>query len=118
MTDESRRIVRRSDDLSGFVPYDRYGEAIPGLSWINMSLDLETGCGSYLLRLEPGYSSLPHEHVGHEDFLVVDGELIDDDGSVFRQGDFVSFQPGTIHSSTTRTGCTLAVFLRTANRLI
>ena len=32
MTDECRRIVRRSDDTSRFVPYDRYGKAVPGLS--------------------------------------------------------------------------------------
>ncbi len=116
--DTSRRVILRSDDAGKFVPYDRYGEPIPGLSWINISHDPETGRGSYFLRMEPGCSSLRHEHVDYEDFLVVEGELIDDDGTVFRQGDFVSFRPGTIHSSTTETGCTLVVFLRTGNRLV
>ena len=114
----SRRLVVRGDETERYVPYDRYGDAIPGLSWINISQDPETGCGSYFLRMEPGFASLRHEHVDYEDFLVIEGELVDDDGSVFRTGDFVSFRPGTVHSSTTTTGCTLAVFLRTGNRLV
>ena len=97
--DTSRRVILRSDDAGKFVPYDRYGEPIPGLSWINISHDPETGRGSYFLRMEPDCSSLRHEHVDYEDFLV-------------------SFRPGTVHSSTTQTGCTLAVFLRTGNRLV
>ncbi len=116
--DDHRRVIRRGDDAAGFSPYDRYGDPVPGLSWIDVSHDPHTGCGSYFLRMEPGFSSLRHEHVDFEDFLVIEGELVDDDGTVFRAGDFVSFRPGTIHSSTTPTGCTLAVFLRQGNRLV
>ena len=112
-----RRTILRPREASGFVPYDRYGAPVPGLSWINISFDPETGCGSYLLRMEPGSGSLPHEHVDYEDFFVVDGELVDDDGTVFRAGDFVSFRPGTVHSSHAPRGCTIAVFLRAGNRL-
>ena len=41
---------------------------------------------------------------------MLEGELIDSDGTVFKAGDFVSFAPGTHHSSRTETGCVLAVF--------
>ena len=41
---------------------------------------------------------------------LLEGELIDSDGAVFKAGDFFSFTPGTRHSSRTETGCVLAVF--------
>ena len=55
---------------------------------------------------------------GHEEFLMLDGELIDCDGQVFKRGDYVHFQPGSKHSSTTPKGCTLLVILRGNNRTL
>jgi len=113
---DRRWIAQLKDDE--FRPYDRYGDPVPGLSWINMSFDPEAGCGMFVLRMAPGSRSLPHEHVDFEDFFVADNELVDDDGTVFRPGDVVSFRPGTCHSSMTPEGCTLIVFLRQGNRLL
>jgi hypothetical protein len=45
-----------------------------------------------------------------EEFLVLEGDLVDSDGQVFTTGDFVSYRPGTHHNSWTETGCLLAVF--------
>jgi hypothetical protein len=45
-----------------------------------------------------------------EEFLMLDGELVDDDGLVFRAGDFVSYEPGTRHNSRSERGCLIAVF--------
>jgi len=45
-----------------------------------------------------------------EEFLILEGELVDDDGAVFRAGDFVSYDAGTHHNSWTETGCVIAVF--------
>jgi len=42
---------------------------------------------------------------------VIDGELIDDDGKVFKKGDYIKFEKGTKHSSYSKTGCTLLVIL-------
>ncbi len=111
-----RRVVSIGD--TAFLPYDRYGKTVAGLSWLNISYDAETGYGSFLIRFEPGGRSLPHVHTGIEEFLVLEGELVDDDGTVFRTGDFVSFGPGSRHSSAAPGGCLLAVFLRGENRLI
>jgi hypothetical protein len=41
---------------------------------------------------------------------VLDGDLVDSDGSVFGPGDFVSYEAGTHHNSSTENGCLLAVF--------
>lgn len=111
-----RRIVSIAE--TQFAPYDRYGEAVPGLSWLNVSYDDETGHGTFLLRFAPGSRSLPHEHTGIEEFLVLEGTLVDDDGTVFSAGDFVSFAPGSRHASVAPEGCLIAVFLRGRNRLV
>ena len=36
--------------------------------------------------------------------------IVDSDGAVFGPGDFVSYQAGTHHNSSTDNGCLLAVF--------
>jgi uncharacterized cupin superfamily protein len=45
-----------------------------------------------------------------EDFLVLEGELIESDGTVLKAGDFVSYQPGSAHSSRTDSGCLIIGF--------
>jgi anti-sigma factor ChrR (cupin superfamily) len=118
MLDTSLRHIIPTDTAS-FKPYDRYGEPVAGMSWIPLSGELLNGeFESFLLRMDAGASSNPHEHTGHEEFLVLDGELIDCDGEVFKSGDYVHFQPGSKHSSTTPDGCTLLVMLRGNNRAL
>ena len=41
--------------------------------------------------MDPGAKSLPHEHINYEEFLMLDGELIDPDNKVFKKGDFITF---------------------------
>ena len=65
--------------------------------------------------MEPGAKSLLHKHVSYEEFLILDGELIDLDKKIFKKGDFITFDPGSSHSSYTETGCLLLVFLRAKN---
>lgn len=107
---KTRQIV---DDA--FVPYDRYGTVVDGLSWIPLSADAVPEHTSYVLRFAPGASSVPHRHNGVEEFYVLDGELIDDDGHVFKAGTFVRFEPGSCHSSHAPKGCTVLVNLLGAN---
>ena len=42
---------------------------------------------------------------------MIDGELEDSDGKIFKKGDFVTFEPGSIHNSFTKNGCLLIVFM-------
>ena len=93
-----------------FQPYDLEGPVQPDMSWLPISYRKETGVGSYFMRMQPGARTIAHDHPGHEEFLILEGELIDSDGTVFRTGEFVSFAPGTRHWSRTDTGCLLAVF--------
>jgi anti-sigma factor ChrR (cupin superfamily) len=100
-----------------FEPFDNYGAVVKGMSWHKISYDKKNGGqGSYLLKMEPGAKSLLHEHTGYEEFLMLEGELIDPDNKVFRKGDFVTFEPGSQHSSYTKDGCLILVFMRGINQ--
>ena len=88
------------------------------MSWHKISYEKEKGQGSYILKMEPGAKSIPHEHVSYEEFYMLDGELIDADGKVFKKGDFISFEPGSKHSSITEKGCLILVFMRSRNKTI
>ncbi len=112
-----RRIVA-SAGSEGFRPYDRYGAVVEGLSWMPLRYDAGAGTGSFLLRFAPGSASVPHEHGGVEEFVILDGFLIDADGRRLTAGEVVSFAPGSQHHSRAPEGCTLAVFLRGRNRLL
>ena len=101
-----------------FQPFDNYGTPVPGMSWYKISYNKEKGQGSYILKMEPGAKSLPHKHVNYEEFLILDGELIDPDDKIFKKGDFITFEPGSSHSSYTKTGCLLLVFQRARNELL
>ena len=98
-----------------FEPFDNYGTPIPGMSWHKVSYNKKVGQGSYILKMEPGAKSLPHKHNNYEEFLVLDGELIDSDNTIFKKGNFITFEPESSHSSYTKTGCLLLVFQRAKN---
>ncbi|MEZ5833234.1 MAG: cupin domain-containing protein [Dongiaceae bacterium] len=104
----NRRVT--SISRSEFQPYDLEGPVQPEMSWLPVTYRKDTGVGSYAMRMQPGAITLAHDHPGYEEILVLEGELIDSDGTVFKAGDFVSFAPGTHHSSRTETGCFLLVF--------
>lgn len=106
-TGEARTVVRTG--AQPFLPYDLEGPLQPEMSWLPVSYDRASQRGSYLMRMAPGATTLPHEHPGFEDFLILEGDLVDSDGTVFRAGDFVSYRPGTRHSSRSETGCLIAV---------
>jgi anti-sigma factor ChrR (cupin superfamily) len=109
MADVAGRFVVNAH-TTPFLPYDLEGPVQSEMSWLSVSYDRETGEGCYLMRMDAGAVTIGHEHQGMEEFLVLEGDLVDSDGSVFGPGDFVSYEPGTHHNSWTETGCLLAVF--------
>ena len=112
-----REVIRTGSE--NFIPYDRYGEPLPGMSWLPLSGERANGrFECFLLRMEPGSRSKPHEHTGYEEFLVMDGDFVDHDGSRYVSGDFLRYAPGSRHSSHTPSGCTLLVMLRGNNRAL
>jgi anti-sigma factor ChrR (cupin superfamily) len=99
-----------------FEPFDRYGSVIPGMSWHKISFDKESGYGTYISKMAPGTKTIHHTHLGFEEFLILEGELIDSDEVIFKKGDFVTFEPGSKHSSHTKKGCLILTFMRGINK--
>jgi anti-sigma factor ChrR (cupin superfamily) len=58
-----------------------------------------------------GMKTLGHRHNGHEQFLILEGELHESDGTILRAGDLVFYRDGTEHNSYTPNGCLLAVHI-------
>jgi quercetin dioxygenase-like cupin family protein len=107
-TPSGRRIF--NVHTSPFEEYDMEGPVQPELSWLPISYDPATGQGCYAMRMQPGAVTIAHDHVGMEEFLILEGDLIDSDGTVLGPGDFVSYEAGTHHNSRTESGCLIAVF--------
>ena len=93
-----------------FTPYDKEATGEPGTSYIKLNPDMDRDIGFYIYKMEPGASSTPHRHGGAEEFYVIEGELKDNDGTVYSAGDVVWLAPGTEHNSYSENGCTVAVF--------
>ena len=111
------RIIINPSKLK-FTPFNSYGKPISGMSWHKISFNQNTGVGSYILKMAPGAKSLKHRHQNYEEFYILEGELIDEDNTSFKKGDFISYKPGSKHSSFTKKGCLLLVFLRQKNKAI
>ena len=72
------------------------------------------GVGFHVYKLEPGWTTTPHQHTNNEEFLILSGELIENDGTVYREGDLVWMKKGTEHYSHSVNGCVMAVYIETA----
>lgn len=112
---KAERIVANINSVK-FKPFTAGGEEIPGQTYLQLDDTFPEGAGFHIYRMAPGTQSQPHEHTCHEQFLVIEGEVIDNDGYVYKPGDFVLLKQGTQHSSRTLTGATLAVFIREMER--
>ena len=114
----NERFIKNINNLE-FVPFDNYGKPVEGMSWHKISYDKSNGgFGTYILKMDPGAKSLPHIHKGYEEFYVIEGDLQDADGKIFKKGNFVTFEPGTKHNSYSKNGCLLIVFMRGVNKAI
>ncbi len=101
-----------------FEPFDNYGSPIPGMSWHKITYSKKTGQGTYILKMDAGAKSKFHEHANFEEFIMLNGELIDLDNKIFKKGDIITFEPGSKHSSCTKEGCLILVFMREHNKVI
>ena len=108
------RVILPTSEAS-FHPYDRYGFENPAMDWVPLSADARGGFETFVLKMKPGAQSTPHRHHGREEFLVLNGSMIDCDGTEFKTGDYVKYRPGSTHYSHSVDGCTLLVILTGQN---
>ena len=69
------------------------------------------GTGFHIYRMPAGMTTRGHRHNGHEQFLILSGELHESDGTILRAGDLVFYRDGSEHHSYTPDGCILAVHI-------
>ena len=105
---KDRRVVNIKD--AKFTPYDPEETGEKGTSFLKLNTDMPPNLGFYIYKMEPGASSAPHRHGGAEEFYVIEGELKDHDGSIYKAGDVVWLAPGSEHNSYSEKGCIVAVF--------
>jgi anti-sigma factor ChrR (cupin superfamily) len=82
-----------------------------GDSILQLDEGRELGVGFHVYRMPAGMTTRGHRHNGHEQFLILEGELHESDGTILRAGDLVFYRDGTEHNSHTPNGCLLAVHI-------
>lgn len=104
-----RRVV--NIHTAAFVPF-KYPDGV-ALEDSVLQLDgsRKLGTGFHVYRMPPGMTTRGHRHNGHEQFLILEGELHESDGTILRAGDMVFYRDGTEHNSHTPTGCLLVVHI-------
>lgn len=73
------------------------------------------GSGFHIYKMEAGTTTVAHEHWSDEEFLMLDGDLVDHDGVKYGPGDLVWLRKGTVHNSYSPSGCLIAVYLEGEN---
>lgn len=71
----------------------------------------ELGVGFHVYRMPPGMTTRGHRHNGHEQFLILEGELHESDGTILRAGDMIFYRDGTEHHSYSPNGCLAVVHI-------
>jgi hypothetical protein len=106
---EGERLVINLDEIE-FEPYISSRGEEDGLAF-QLDSSKPLGTGFHIYKMEPGYTTIPHQHSGNEEFLILSGDLTDNDGTVYREGDLVLMKDGTEHCSHTENGCVIVVYL-------
>ena len=107
---EGDRLQINLSDVE-FEPYISDNGEVDGLAF-QLDRSKRLGSGFHLYKMEPGYTTVPHRHRGNEEFFIISGEAVDNDGTVYRAGDLVLLKDGTEHCSYTKDGCVILVYLR------
>ena len=110
--EKNERVVKNihQAEFEPFVNESGGGEG----SVLQLNRSKAPGVGFHVYKMEAGCRTTPHEHSGDEEFLVISGEAVDNDGTVYREGDLILMKKGTQHSTYTEKGCIMAVYIETA----
>ena len=92
---------------ANFSVYQEEGPVQDDMSILHLSYDKNTGQGAYMMRMQPGSITIPHTHERREEYFIIEGDLIEDDGTKLGPGDYIIYEPGTYHNSRTENGCVL-----------
>jgi anti-sigma factor ChrR (cupin superfamily) len=105
---DQRQII--DTNTAEYDIYDFGGPVLEGVHQLDLSYDRKTGHGVYMIRMEPGTVTTTHVHSLREEYLILEGDVVESDGTVLGPGDYVIYQPGTEHNSRTVNGCVVIGF--------
>lgn len=105
---ELRRIIDTKS--AKYDVYNFEGPALEGIYQLDLSYDRQTGHGAYMIRMEPGTVTTAHVHSLREQYLVLEGDVVESDGSVYGPGDYIIYEPGSEHNTGTVNGCLIIGF--------
>ncbi|MFT4701788.1 MAG: ethanolamine utilization protein EutQ (cupin superfamily) [Yoonia sp.] len=69
------------------------------------------GTGFHVYRMAAGETTIAHKHASDEEFYIIEGDIVDHDGTEYGQGDLVWLRKGTEHTSYSPNGCLIVVYL-------
>jgi len=103
-----RRIIHTK--TAKYSVYDFAGPPLEGIRQLDLSYDPESGHGAYMIRMDAGTETTRHVPTVREEYLIIEGDLVESDGTELGPGDFVIYEPGTEHNSRTVNGCFMVGF--------
>ena len=106
---KDRKIVNIHE--ATYQPVNYPDGVMMGDTILQLDDEKEQCVGFHIYRMPPGMTTRGHRHNGHEQFLILEGELHESDGTIFRVGDLVFYRGGTEHNSFTPNGCLVAVHI-------
>jgi anti-sigma factor ChrR (cupin superfamily) len=77
---------------------------------LQLDTNRRLGTGFHLYRMAPGTTTQAHSHIGHEEFLRLECDLVDHDGTRYGPGDLVWLRDGASHASYTESNWLIVVF--------
>ena len=113
---EDRRIA--NINTAKFEPWlTKDGKEI-GQSILQLNDAYPKGVGFHIYKMAPGFTTDAHIHTEDEEFFILEGDIIDNDGTRYEPGDLVWLKKGTEHNSYSENGCTIVVYIKEAEKLI
>lgn len=109
ITEADRKIANIHE--ARFEPFVYPDGLALGDAVLQLDTDVPLGTGFHVYRMPAGMTTRGHRHNGHEQFLILEGELHESDGRVLKAGDLVFYRDGSEHHSYTPNGCLLAVHI-------
>jgi len=113
---EDRRVANVSSAV--FKPLLTKDGSASGQSVLQLNDAHPMGVGFHIYKMAPGFTTDAHIHTEDEEFFVLEGDIVDNDGTRYVPGDLVWLKKGTEHNSYSENGCTLVVYIREAEELI
>ena len=113
---EHRRVA--NINTAKFEPWLSKDGKETGQSALQLNDAHPKGVGFHIYKMDPGFTTDAHIHTEDEEFFILEGDIVDNDGTRYVPGDLVWLKKGTEHNSYSENSCTLVVYIKKAEELI